>query len=266
NLTFTPDDSGTLSGGSRFKKLTTPLELAPGAYSVVAHGYGAAERNHNAGQGGTRWSTDAGGGVLVFTGVARHGAAGTFPTNLDGGPADRYAAGTFRYRSKETPFPGTDIAADMLGKHESALLRIPFQIIDLAGVSALKLVFDYDDGFAAWVNGREVFRRNLPINSAGRGSTEVLVDDLTGLLVAGENILALEVRNLSAADPDFFAGVSLAIVGTDYAQRYFSVPTPYDENNPSGIHGYVADTRFSTERGFFEKPFTVEIRTWTPGA
>lgn len=46
---------------------------------------------------------------------------------------------------------------------------------------------------------------------------------------------------------------------------YFTTPTP-GLNNSGGFQGFVADTRFSQNRGFFEEPFSVEITTTTPGA
>lgn len=46
---------------------------------------------------------------------------------------------------------------------------------------------------------------------------------------------------------------------------YFTTPTP-GLNNSGGFQGFVADTRFSQNRGFFDAPFSVEITTTTPGA
>ena len=96
-LSFTPADAGTLIGGSRFKDLPTPLSLMPGFQgTIVADGYGATEPNGNSFLGVPVWTTDSGGGVISFVGLSRwDGAAGVYPNNLDGGPANRYAAGTF---------------------------------------------------------------------------------------------------------------------------------------------------------------------------
>jgi len=88
---------GELIGGSRFKTLATPVLLTNGTYSCVGYGYDANNRNGNIGTGNAKvWTTDDG-GALAFVGGGRYGpvAPGGFPPTLDGGPADRYAAGTF---------------------------------------------------------------------------------------------------------------------------------------------------------------------------
>lgn len=100
-LTFTGSD-GTLIGGSRFLPLTTPLSLPAGFEgTIVADGYGGAEPNGNSGAGA--WQTSSGQGALLFVGSSRWGNAGQFPTNIDGGPVDRYAAGTFMFDSPMLP-------------------------------------------------------------------------------------------------------------------------------------------------------------------
>ena len=95
-IEFTPDDGGALSGGHRFKPLTTVVELQPGTYTIAAWGYGDDERNGN-GFGAGGFGETAEGIHLTFTGMSRYGDAGGFPATVDGGPANRYGAGSFRY-------------------------------------------------------------------------------------------------------------------------------------------------------------------------
>jgi len=98
---FSSADPGTLVGGSRFKPLAVPVVLTNGSYSVVGYGYDGNNRNGNIGTGNAKsWTTDDGGGRLAFVGGGRYGAVspGGFPATTDGGPADRYAAGTFQFR------------------------------------------------------------------------------------------------------------------------------------------------------------------------
>ncbi|MBM3900888.1 MAG: fibronectin type III domain-containing protein [Verrucomicrobia bacterium] len=97
-LVFDPASPGELKGGTRFKPLTQPLELAPGfAGTVVASGYGADERDGNRGAGQIEFTTFDG-GSLRFVGLARWGDnPDAFPEIIDGGPADRYAAGNFMF-------------------------------------------------------------------------------------------------------------------------------------------------------------------------
>ena len=88
-----------------------PFLLGPGSYSVVAVGFSAADKNGNTGVGSTPPSvTDDGGGLISFVGGGRFGSA-TFglPGSIDGGPANRYDAGTFEFEA--VPEPGTFLLA-----------------------------------------------------------------------------------------------------------------------------------------------------------
>jgi len=107
--TFTSGSPGTLIGGSRFKTLGSPLLLTPGAYTIVAYGYSASERNGNLGTGSTAGTVNVGGGLISPVGVSRNGgtAGSSIGTGLDAGPANRYHAGTFQY---ETVYGTTSIS------------------------------------------------------------------------------------------------------------------------------------------------------------
>jgi len=100
-LVFTPGDPGELVDGSRFLDLATPLELPAGFQgTIVAEGYGDGERSGNSGVSDFPRSTSDGGGAISFVGNSRFGnTPGLYPTGLDGGPANRYAAGTFQFGS-----------------------------------------------------------------------------------------------------------------------------------------------------------------------
>jgi hypothetical protein len=63
--------------------------------------------------------------------------------------------------------------------------------------------------------------------------------------------------------PEQFEDVSYGIYQGEF--RYFSSPTPGKPNSP-GFLGYVADTKFSHDRGFFDAPFDLVINTETAGA
>ena len=90
--------SGTLVGGSRFLTLATPISLPAGFRgTIVAENYQGSEPNGNTFGGGAAWTTDSGSGTISFVGGARYGSLGLFPTNVDAGPVNRYAAGTFKF-------------------------------------------------------------------------------------------------------------------------------------------------------------------------
>ncbi|MCP4788317.1 MAG: hypothetical protein GY878_32815, partial [Fuerstiella sp.] len=100
---FTGDDPGTLEGGQRFKALADAVTLPAGSYTIVGSGYGAGEPNINLGVAAAEGlSTNDAGGAITFVGGSRWGDAGAFPANVDGGPAQRYGAGTLKV-STSTP-------------------------------------------------------------------------------------------------------------------------------------------------------------------
>ncbi|NJC27566.1 CotH kinase family protein [Neolewinella antarctica] len=100
----------------------------------------------------------------------------------------------------------------------SVFLRQTFDLTDPATVRELLLDVDYDDGFVAYVNGREIARANLRESRPGYDATASsssegrLVDggqpvryayrELSELLRTGENVLAIQVHNLSSPATD----------------------------------------------------------------
>ncbi|MEZ5325567.1 MAG: hypothetical protein R3F19_10940 [Verrucomicrobiales bacterium] len=110
SVDFEEGDTGTAIGGSRFLDLSEPVTLAPGAYTIVAFGYGPGEPNFNLGgaAGGPAGLkvTDSRG--IRFTGGGRFGDPGpeVFPFNADGGPFNRYGAGTFSFTYIDTDGDG----------------------------------------------------------------------------------------------------------------------------------------------------------------
>jgi hypothetical protein len=107
-LTFTPDDPGTLIGGSRYKLVAHGVQLPAGFQgSIVAEGYGPGEPNGNAAVQSPTWTTNPGNdAALSFVGTSRNGPAGAFPTNVDRF-VNQYAAGTFQFQPATVGGQGT---------------------------------------------------------------------------------------------------------------------------------------------------------------
>jgi hypothetical protein len=106
SLAFTPEDPGDLVESSRFKALVPPLELYPGFRgSMTAEGFGPLDPDGNLASP-VPWTMDSGGCAISFTGSGRWGPVpGAYPNNIDAGPANRYAGGTFEFEIDETPPP-----------------------------------------------------------------------------------------------------------------------------------------------------------------
>ncbi len=109
----------------------------------------------------------------------------------------------------------TNLQAAMLGKTPVLYLRREFTVsaADAASGAALQLLIDYDDGFVAYLNGQEVARRNTgPVGSfawhhqeafnvkTATGSETVELGAGNTRLVAGTNVLAIQVHNSAVGD------------------------------------------------------------------
>jgi hypothetical protein len=173
----------------------------------------------------------------------------------------------------------TDVKSQMLDSNATAYIRVPFVINESDAFNTLKLRIKYDDGFVAYINGREVARRNAPDPASWNSSATAEHPDSAALqfediditaqidaLDYGTNILAIQGLNLSASDGDFLILPELeAAQLLSTGERYFGIPTPGAVNN-LGFIGYVADTKFSHDRGFYDTNFAVTITCATPGA
>jgi len=178
------------------------------------------------------------------------------------------------------PFIGTDLQGDLFEQNSTAYLRIPFRIDDLDSVEFLELRMRYDDGFVAYLNGREVARRNAPESlgwdaaaTTAQPAEGTFAFDSTNLTVhrdvlrSGDNVLAVHGLNVSPEDPDFLVLPELRGWSIESGPtRFFPEPTPGGPNDTPGVVGFVADTGFSRDRGFYDAPFEVTITTETPGA
>lgn len=85
-------EPGELEGSSRFVMLAEPLVLAPGTYTVAAHGFAGADLYDNT-QGGSASSK------LLIEGARDGAIGGEFPEISRNSPAYFAAAGTFKFRN-----------------------------------------------------------------------------------------------------------------------------------------------------------------------
>jgi hypothetical protein len=106
------------------------------------------------------------------------------------------------------------------------------------------------------------------------GTTEIAYEDFDlgdrlGLLRSGQNVLALQGLNRSAADADFL--VLPRLEATDggapqpSSRLYFAEPTPGLPNGP-GFDGLVADVTFSRLGGPFASSISLQLSVATEGA
>jgi hypothetical protein len=102
---------------------------------------------------------------------------------------------------------------DMQGQYVTVYLRKEFAVASPVPAGALELTIDYDDGFIAYLNGREVARRGMPAGAATyqtlasasheAGTPETISLGAAGdWLRAGKNVLAIEGHNNGLTSSD----------------------------------------------------------------
>ncbi len=173
----------------------------------------------------------------------------------------------------------TDVQSQMANLNASAYIRIPFTVADAAFLASLTLTMRYDDGFVAYLNGTEIARRNAPAtpqwNStatathSATATEDINLTEQLGLLLTGSNVLAIQGLNVAADDTDFLIQAQLAeydVAPDTTNYQYYAAPTPGAPNASEPVAGFVADTKFSGDRGFFATPQTVAITSATPNA
>jgi hypothetical protein len=164
----------------------------------------------------------------------------------------------------------TDVESLMHNQNATGYLRIPFDVPDVTATHDT-LIFDvsYDDGFVAYINGARVADRNSPAiaawnDSATAEASAVESIDLSAAIpslnVNGANVLAIQLLNFDASNEDARLDAELTLESSATRLRYFPVPTPGEANN-EGVAGFVSDTSFSVDRGFYTSGFDVELST-----
>ena len=157
----------------------------------------------------------------------------------------------------------TDIGPAMHNVSPSVYVRIPFVLTNLAGLERVTLRVQYDDGFAAWLNGQPAAEAAAPATLDGNSSATERrsgnagltwesfdLSDLRGHLVAGTNLLALQGLNYGATNNDFLLTAELEINtsgASGTVPRYFRVPTPGAVNGTGAgdLGPILSDVRFT---------------------
>ena len=165
------------------------------------------------------------------------------------------------------PLIDLDVRAQMEDTNTSCYIRVPFNVADPTGITGMVLRMKYDDGFVAFVNGTQVTSSNAPGSLSWNSSATQLNDDgnavvfedfvltgTSGLLVAGQNVLAIHGLNDNLNSSDFVMLPELDALNAGELDRetvlYFPQPTP-GSGNLSGVPGVVlAPTVIPTSRVF----------------
>ena len=121
---------------------------------------------------------------------------------------------------------GTSLTSQVIGLTPSVYTRAVFTVTaaEAAETQPLQLIVQYDDGFVAFLNGVEVARRKLGLpntftphdavaDSATSAIETITIDPPANLLVAGNNVLAIQVHNVTINDADLLIKADLKTTG-----------------------------------------------------
>ena len=167
-----------------------------------------------------------------------------------------------------TAYTGNTLLSDMNGNYTCIFMRQKFVVTNLAAVAQLQLNALSDDGFIAWLNGKEIARFNMPAGTVAYSGTSLAAlaepiplanyfdfsDPANYFGDEGTNILAVQAFNSSISGSSDF--VILRTTLTDAANATWSGP------GISEFHGHKRDRRGSG-RGW--GPFTL-IEIYNPTA
>lgn len=204
--------AGTASSGGEMRLFVNGVES------------GEAQTIGNLWAGGNQWrlGTDSGHTEHFLRGALD--SAGIWHVELAGAQIEALALGSEpSLLNGYLPLITTVVREAMLGHGTSLFLRVPFTVEPDLFLESITLNIRYDDGFVAWLNGTEIARRNAPgtvewISAAAseRPAREVIQLETIDLseradeLRAGENVLAFQVLNASAEDPDLLLAAELS--------------------------------------------------------
>ncbi|MGJ8725342.1 MAG: lamin tail domain-containing protein [Roseibacillus sp.] len=167
----------------------------------------------------------------------------------------------------------------------TAYVRVDFTVADASVLSQLVLRMKYDDGFVAYINGTEVASANAPASPTydstalaehtGSAYEDFTILNVGSFLQTGNNVLAVHSLDYPVTPGpgggtfDLFAlpvltGITAGAIDTNSAV-YLSTPTP-GADNVIGVQGFVDDTSFSIDRGFYTSAINVEVTCLTVGS
>ncbi len=137
--------------------------------------------------------------------------------------------------------------ADMRNGYTSVFLRKTFEVEDAAAVKGLLLQTLYDDGIIVWINGTRVASANVPgddlaYNAVASNSLnlrtfqDIPLPDPKNYLVAGENVISVQLFNQEIANADaYFDARLISTSGSPPGPTPGAINSIYDTVAPPAV-------------------------------
>ena len=166
-----------------------------------------------------------------------------FDPTANGFTAGKASIGYENSPASDTSFAGLILNPELPSGTTSTYLRTEFNLADASAVSDLTLGLQFDDGFAAYLNGTLVESRNagngLAWNTTASGINEdddaitfvnINLDGDVGLLQDGTNVLAVHALNRPSSS-DYLLVPRLTTTSIVGQSGYLASPTPLSVND-----------------------------------
>ncbi len=169
---------------------------------------------------------------------------------------------------------GLNLASTMSGTSRSSYSRASFTITNAALIQKLTLRMNYDDGFAAFVNGQHVVsspnapaENTLTYNTLVGGHNPGAYEDFDitskiSSLTNGNNVLAIQGMNTNATSSDAFVLPQLIAridSGGNGVTGYFTVATPGAPNGGTDTIQLPQNVTLSRPAGTFSATFNLML-------
>ena len=165
--------------------------------------------------------------------------------------------------------------AEMRNNNETVYIRIPFTVANVSIVEELTLHLQYEDGFAAFINGKKIASDNTPAtlnwksgatqnrpDSIATSPVEFSIPNVKNVLVKGQNMLAIHgLNNLVTSSDLLILPELIAYKKTEVMDSfgYMFVPTPRARNDET-VPGVEADVAFLQPSQSFQSSIKIELQ------
>jgi hypothetical protein len=181
--------------------------------------------------------------VGLVVGIVKNGGSHVFAYGRVAKDSDKVPDGDtiFEIASVGKTFTAT-ILADMPGLYSTVYTRRAFTLHEVQSVTRIAVRYDYDDGFAVYLNGTRIFDQfapatitNTSLATSSHEATHVFAvqtittPSILALLQEGTNVLAVVGLNQTLASNDVTLRIELEVTG--------GADFPVDVANPGGESG-----------------------------